>query len=113
MWESTGWQNQWQSAAKVTLLLLATLVACNRNGIHRVVVAYPESWPSGEYRNCYLGGSDPEHPGLPMFDCDVHGHETPRSRMFVMDVKFSGDYTGKVDQAWTCQNGGAELVCRR
>jgi hypothetical protein len=112
--ELTGWQSQAARAGVVTLFLLAALVACNRSNVHRVVVVYPESWPSGEYRNCYLGGSDPEHPNIPMIDCDANSRDTPRRRMLVMDVKFDGVYKISEQQAWTCQKRmDAELVCRR
>src|SRR5215467_12601171 len=83
---------------------------------HRVVVAYPEQWAFGEYRNCYLGSIDVVH-NLPSLDCDIHAHETPRSRMFVMDVKFSGKYnfppTTDSEQQWTCERAKETLTCRR
>lgn len=111
--ELTGWQSQGIRAGVVMLFLFVALVACNRSSVRRlVVVAYPESWPSGEYLNCYQD-SDPEHPDLAMLDCDVQAPRTPRSRMLVMDVKFASDYRVNESQAWTCQSGGAELLCRR
>jgi len=82
--------------------------------IHRVVVAYPEQWAVGEYRNCYLGATDVVH-NLPTLDCDIHTHETPRSQTFVMDVEFSGNYdtATSVVVEWTCQKTKETLFCRR
>jgi len=77
----------------------------------RVSVSYPESWAVNEYRNCVFfpaGMNDPFN-NLPQLDCDLQASSTPRSRIFVMDVKFSGD---DKQEGWTCQNEGASIICR-
>jgi len=80
----------------------------------RVSVIYPESWAVNEYRNCVLtGGNDPIS-NLPQLSCDLpkdgqFGSSTPGSRIFVIDVKFSG-YDKQ--EGWTCQNEGASIICR-
>jgi len=114
-----------------TLFLSCVFIACSKTrtpsdltpvqkeATHRVVVVHPEKWSAGEYRNCYLGSNDVVHNNLPQLDCDVEAHETPRSRMFVMDVEFSGDYklpttmAGTPEQAWTCQRTEPTVICRR
>jgi hypothetical protein len=80
----------------------------------RVSVTYPESWAVNEYRNCVLtGGNDPIS-NLPQLSCDLPKDgqfvsSTPGSRIFVIDVKFSG-YDKQ--EGWTCQNEGASIMCR-
>jgi hypothetical protein len=46
---------------------------------------------------------------LPQLDCDLGASSTPRSRVFVINVKFSG-YDKQ--EEWTCQNEGASIICR-
>jgi len=102
------------------------LVSCGKARKQRAVVAFPQNWSEGEYRNCYLNG--PGHvagfnPGssrrdLPQLDCDrfVKGeiiHYTPESQMFVVDVMFSGNYTLCEETTWTCQRTKDSLECRR
>ena len=80
----------------------------------RVSVTYPESWAVNEYRNCVVtGGNDPIS-NLPQLSCDLPKDgqfisSTPGSRIFVIDVKFSG-YDKQ--EGWTCQNEGASIMCR-
>jgi hypothetical protein len=111
------------------LVCVLCLLACSRKqgpsnsptegSTHRVVVYHPEQWSDGDYRNCYLGpkGLDVNHGDLPTLDCDLHSHETPRSRIFVIDVQFSGSYPGVPNEdgwvEWTCQRSKETLVCKR
>ena len=109
---------------KAYLLSVVCLLigGCVRSDIqtHRVKVAYPEQWALDEYRNCTLMKSADD---LALLDCDrlqidKHEivHDTPASRMFVMDVQFSGAYkspaSGVLPQAWTCQKTKESLICR-
>jgi hypothetical protein len=88
------------------------IVGCTSSDMRRVSVTYPQYWPVGEYRNCIVDGITDVVNGLPQLDCDYGSSETPRRRIFVMDVKFSGRYTGKGDY-WTCQKNKEALVCRK
>ncbi len=97
--------------AGLTLALLAVAMlasGCSRSNARRVIVVYPERWFAGEFRNCALVGSDPISK-LPQLDCDLQASDTPRSRMFVMDVGFSGNALGI---QWTCQKTKESLICR-
>jgi hypothetical protein len=87
------------------------IAGCNSSSVRRVSVAYPEHWAAGEYRNCIVDGITDVVNGLPELDCDHEASTTPRSRIFVMDVEFSGRYSGKGDR-WTCQKSKESLVCR-
>jgi hypothetical protein len=82
-----------------------------RPSTQRVVVAYPEQWNRGDYRNCSTSPEDVVH-HLPILDCDLETRETPRSRMFVMDVKFFGTTPDDHVQPWTCQQDEKSLICR-
>jgi len=95
-----------------TLTGVLLMAGCNSSSMRRVSVAYPESWPVGEYRNCIVPGIVDVANGFPELDCDRKAFETPRSRTFVMDVEFSGRYSGKAD-SWTCQKSKESLVCRK
>jgi hypothetical protein len=77
----------------------------------RVTVAYPEQWNRGDFRNCEIGPND-VITGLPVLDCDPQAHDTPRSRMFVMDVMFSGNTQLAPSHSWTCQRTGESLLCK-
>jgi hypothetical protein len=92
-----------------TVLLL---VGCNSPGVRRVSVAYPEHWLVGEHRNCIVDGISDVVNGLPELDCDREASQTPRSRIFVVDVKFSGNWNGRGDD-WTCERSKESLVCRK
>jgi hypothetical protein len=100
----------------ITALLLTA--SCTNRNTHRVVVDYPEPWPIGDYRNCSLMHlrSDVFHSDLPQLDCDVEAYETPRSRVFVLDVEFLGNYrvptATDVPWPWTCRRTEKSLVCR-
>jgi len=86
------------------------------DGTHRVVVMHPEQWPNSENRNCYIGTYDVVHKDLWTLDCDRLAHETPRSRMFVIDVRFSGNFdpaNNQTSSEWTCQKEGASLICKQ
>jgi hypothetical protein len=128
--ERAGQKDSGPSRKTISIVIVAfALKACGRalapdsrfvetKSIHRAVVVHPEQWPAGEYRNCYLGTNDVVHENhLPTLDCDRQAHETPRSRMFAMDVEFSGDYkfptTNDSEKEWTCQRSKESLVCRR
>lgn len=87
-------------------------VGCNKSSEQRrVIVVYPEYWSVGKYRNCALVGSDLVSK-LPELNCDLQAWDTPRSRMFVMDVEFSGDAKKRLNIDWTCQRITETLVCR-
>jgi hypothetical protein len=86
------------------------VVDCNSSKTRRVSVAHPEHWPVGEYRNCGRLGPPAPVSGFPLLDCDLEARETPRSRILVMDVVFSGD--PRKDSPWTCQKSKESLVCR-
>jgi hypothetical protein len=80
----------------------------------RVSVIYPESWAVNEYRNCALTGENDPISNLPQLSCDLPKDgqffsSTPGSRIFVIDVMFSG-YDKQ--EGWTCQNEGASIICR-
>jgi hypothetical protein len=93
----------------VTAILL---LGCNKASESRRVTAYyPEHWSVGEYRNCALVGEDPASK-LPHLDCDLQASDTPRNRMYVMDVEFSGDAKKRLNIDWTCQRTKETLVCR-
>jgi len=94
------------------LALMLLIVNCNRSSIRRVSVVNPEHWPVGEYRNCLVDGIIDVVNGLPELDCDGGASSTPRSRILVMDVEFSGKYSGQGDH-WTCQKNEESLVCRK
>ena len=95
------------------LMGVLLIAGCNSSSsTRRVSVAYPEHWPVGEYRNCIVDGITDVVNGLPELDCDRQTPATPRSRVFVMDVEFSGRYSEKGD-SWTCQKSKESLVCRR
>jgi hypothetical protein len=88
------------------------LIGCHKSSEQRrVIVSYPEHWSVGEYRNCALVGADPVS-DLPHLDCDLLVADTPRSRMFVMDVEFSGEAKKRLDINWTCQRSKESLMCR-
>src|SRR5262245_58027103 len=96
----------------VAVLLCSFLVAgCDKSETRRVIVAYPEQWSEGEYRNCALGEADPAT-GLQQLDCDLHAPETPRARMFTMDVQFNGKSETARATYWTCEKRKDSLVCR-
>jgi len=82
-----------------------------RPSTQRVVVVYPEQWNRGDFRNCIIGPQDVIH-HLPTLDCDQEVSDTPRSRMFVMAVRFTGKTTLTASQFWTCQREEKSLVCR-
>jgi hypothetical protein len=92
-------------------VLLVSLSGCHKSDVRRVVVVYPEHWSEGEYRNCALGATDPVT-NLPQLDCDLQAAETPRSRMFTMDVEFDGIYGDESRSHWTCEKRKDSLVCR-
>jgi hypothetical protein len=96
-----------------TIMTAILLTGCNRSSEQRrVIVDYPERWSVGEYRNCALVGADPVSNVLQL-DCDLLASETPRSRMFIMDVEFSwSDAKKRLDINWTCQRNQQSLVCR-
>src|SRR5271169_4212306 len=99
-----------QAFAILTITLLAS--SCARSSVRRVIVVYPEHWPGAEYRNCALVGSDPISK-LPQLDCDTQSSDTPRTRMFVMDVEFSGKAAPESSVVyWTCQRTKESLTCR-
>jgi hypothetical protein len=91
--------------------------------LRRVTVAFPENWPDGEFRPCWLSGpgSNPNDPGplrnQPHLDCDryVKGeiiHFTPTERLMTFNVQFEGTYSLSEETPRTCQRGnGATLVC--
>jgi hypothetical protein len=95
------------------------LLGCNSRNVHRVVVEFPEEWAERGYRNCTVTTVDVVV-GRSDLDCDTKSHETPRSRMFAMDVEFSGQFYEAGAAAdghpesyvWTCQKGPV-IVCRR
>lgn len=94
------------------LLVVAERLINGRTTVQRVVVVYPEQWNRGDYHNCAIGPEDVVH-HLPTLDCDQQAHDTPRSRMFVVDVPFDGkDNKLKVNQSWTCQRIGESLACK-
>lgn len=84
----------------------------------RVIVSFPEKWtapekwPAKEQRNCVLASDDPVSK-LPRLDCDLPASDTPspRSRMFVMDVKFSTTPERQLYVEWVCQRTNDSLVC--
>ena len=86
-------------------------VACNRSGTRRVSVVYPEHWLVGQHRNCVVDGIRDVVNGLAELDCDTEASETPRNRIFVMDVEFSGHFSEK-DNPWTCEKNKESLVCK-
>ena len=87
------------------------IIGCHTLRTRRVLVVHPEHWSVGEYRNCALMRTDTVS-GLPQLDCDLQASETPRSRMFVMDVEFSGPSGKRLNIDWTCQRSNTSLVCR-
>jgi hypothetical protein len=103
--------------------LLAPLVighlvmGCGRPSIHRVLVLYPEQWAAGELRNCELlpSAMNDAQTGLSELDCDTEAHTTPRSRMFTMDVEFSGKFNvdSTAENLWTCEKSANSLACKR
>src|SRR5262245_45872239 len=92
-------------------VLLVVLGGCSKSDKQRVVVVYPEHWSEGEYRNCALGLTDPVT-SLSQLDCDLQSSETPRSRMFTIDVEFNGTSGNKSRSYWTCEKRKDLLVCR-
>lgn len=88
------------------------MIRCGVTDVHRVSVAYPADWRAGDRRNCIVDGIKDVINGLPELDCDTGASDTPRSRIFVMDVKFSGKFVGKGDH-WTCERADGSLVCIR
>ena len=84
----------------------------------RVIVSLPEQWPTPEewpakdQRDCVLEADDPIS-NLPRLDCDLPASNTPtpRSRMFVMDVKFSTTPERQLYVEWVCQRTKNSLVC--
>lgn len=93
------------------LLPLILLGGCDRAVTRRVVVVDPEQWSEGQFRNCALAGTD-SVTNLPQLDCDLQAGDTPRSRMFAMDVKFDGPTEKRLDISWTCQRTKESLICR-
>jgi hypothetical protein len=77
----------------------------------RIMVAFPEKWRPGEYRKCKTVYKD-SLTGLPLLDCDQQPSDTPRSRMFVMEVRFSGKELTFDQQPWTCQRKEESLACK-
>jgi hypothetical protein len=102
-----------RSAHSLALVTAILLIGCHKSSEQRrVIVDYPEHWSVGEYRNCALVGADPVSNVLQL-DCDLQASETPRSRMFVMDVEFSwSDAKKRLDTNWTCQRNKESLLCR-
>lgn len=76
----------------------------------RVIVSFPEKWTATEERNCVLASDDPVSK-LPRLDCDLPAPDTPRSRMFVMDVKFSTTPERQLYVEWVCRRTKDSLVC--
>lgn len=78
----------------------------------RVIVLFPEKWTAKEHRDCVLAAEDPTSK-LPRLDCDLPASDipTPRSRMFVMDVKFSTTPERQLYVEWVCQRSNDSLVC--
>ena len=84
----------------------------------RVIVSFrekwtaPDKWPAKEERNCVLAADDPISK-LPRLVCDLPASDTPtpRSRMFVMDVKFSTTPERQLYVEWVCRRTKDSLVC--
>ena len=84
----------------------------------RVIVSFPEpwtapeKWPAKDQRNCVLM-SDDLATKLPRLNCDLPASNipTPRSRMFIMDVKFSTTPERQLYVEWICQRANDSLVC--
>jgi hypothetical protein len=100
------------------LAIGSILSGCYSRNVHRVVVTFPAQWSDGEYRNCSVTTMDVVV-GRSDLDCDKGSPETPRSRMFALDVEFSGQFyeagaaVGHPEwYFWTCQKGPV-IVCRR
>ena len=95
---------------------LLLIVGCHNSSKRRVVVVHPEYWSVGEYRNCALQppGTDVASTRLSQLDCHREAQGTPRHRMFVMDVEFSGDYSppnvARGPSLWTCQRTKESMV---
>ena len=76
----------------------------------RAIVSFPEKWTAKEQRNCVLAADDPISK-LPRLDCDLQSSDTPRSRMYIMDVKFSTTPERQLYVEWVCQRTNDSLVC--
>jgi hypothetical protein len=92
------------------LLGYLILTGCGRSKIQRVTVAYPTQWPLREYKNCAPMRINDVVTNLPFLDCDEQSTDTPRDRMFTMDVRFEG--LQKVDAYWTCQRLETGISCK-
>jgi len=116
------------NVTRSSIPIIAALVwafGCGTQRTHRVVVAYPEHWPEGEYRNCFLDGpghaagfDSGQRSDLAHLDCDryVKGeiiHKTPPDHIYVIDVEFFGDYKLSSETSWTCRQNKASIDCRR
>lgn len=82
----------------------------------RVIISFPEKWtapekwPANEQRNCVLAADDPISK-VPRLDCDLQASDTPRSRMFIMDVKFATTPERQLYVEWVCRRTKDSLVC--
>ena len=84
----------------------------------RVLVSLPEQWPTLEkwpakdQRDCVLMSNDPVSK-LPRLNCDLPASDTPtpRSRMAVMNVKFSTTPERQLYVEWVCNPAKDSLVC--
>jgi hypothetical protein len=117
---------RFENALRLSIMASVLLVSCGNARKQRAVVAFPQEWSEGEYRNCYLNGPGhvagfnpgPSRRDLPQLDCDrfVDGeiiHHTSKNQIFVLDVSFSGNYTLGDETTWTCQRTKDSLECRR
>jgi len=86
------------------------VLGCGEPKIQRVTVAYPEQWALNEYRNCSPMKIKDVVTNLPFLDCDEQSRDTPRSRMFTMDVAFEG--AQNPGSYWTCQRLETSLSCK-
>lgn len=72
----------------------------------------PEKWPAKDQRDCVLESDDPVSK-LPRLNCDLPASDTPtpRSRMAVMEVKFSTTPERQLYVEWVCKPAKDSLVC--
>lgn len=77
-----------------------------------MIVSVSEQWADTQQRDCVLTSDDPIS-RLPRLDCDLPASDTPtpRSRMVVMDVKFSTTPERQLYVEWVCKRAKGSLVC--